>query len=96
VSREAGSREAGSGMLCLVSREAGLGMVTGGGDDDGGTVGSVEAEGRDSAASREAASMAWRRGRRQRRGLELRQPDGANQNFTVIRVSRRRGYSPYT
>jgi hypothetical protein len=96
VSRETGSREVGSGILCLVSREAGSGTVTGVEDDDGGTVGSIEAEGRDSAVSREAASMAWRRGRRRRRGLELRQPDSANQNFTVIRVSRRRGYSPYT
>jgi hypothetical protein len=29
-------------------------------------------------------------------GAEVGQPDGAKPNFTVIRVSRRRGYSPYT
>jgi hypothetical protein len=29
-------------------------------------------------------------------GGKLGQPNGANQNFTVIRVSRRWGYSPYT
>jgi hypothetical protein len=29
-------------------------------------------------------------------GAKVGQPDGAKQNFTVIRVSRRRGYSPYT
>jgi hypothetical protein len=29
-------------------------------------------------------------------GAELGQPDGAKWNFTAIRVSRRRGYSPYT
>jgi hypothetical protein len=117
-------------------------MVTGVGDDDGGTVGSVEGGGRgteggsiDGVASREAglgmtmgsgmttgsllaasrlkAGTAQRRGRRQRhrgrrrqwRGIEgggsaeggkLGQPNGTNQNFTVIGVSRRRGYSPYT
>jgi hypothetical protein len=29
-------------------------------------------------------------------GAEVGQPDGAQKNFTVVRVSRRRGYSPYT
>jgi hypothetical protein len=29
-------------------------------------------------------------------GAEVGQPDGTKPNFTVIRVSRRRGYSPYT
>jgi hypothetical protein len=29
-------------------------------------------------------------------GAEVGQPDGVKPNFTVIRVSRRRGYSPYT
>jgi hypothetical protein len=29
-------------------------------------------------------------------GAEVGQPDGAKPNFTAIRVSRRRGYSPYT
>jgi hypothetical protein len=29
-------------------------------------------------------------------GGKLGQPDAANQNFTTIRVSRQRGYSPYT
>jgi hypothetical protein len=29
-------------------------------------------------------------------GVEVGQPDGAKQNFTVIRVSHRWGYSPYT
>jgi hypothetical protein len=49
----------------------------------------------------------WRhRGRRRRRrgaggvegggGAEVGQSDGAKQNFTVIRVLRQRGYSPYT
>jgi hypothetical protein len=28
--------------------------------------------------------------------IEVGQPDDAKPNFTVIRVSRRRGYSPYT
>jgi hypothetical protein len=29
-------------------------------------------------------------------GAKVGQPNGAKPNFTVIRVSRRRGYSPYT
>jgi hypothetical protein len=29
-------------------------------------------------------------------GAEVGQPDGAQIFFTVVRVSRRRGYSPYT
>jgi hypothetical protein len=29
-------------------------------------------------------------------GVEVGQPDSAKPNFTVIRVSRRQGYSPYT
>jgi hypothetical protein len=29
-------------------------------------------------------------------GVEVGQPDGAKKNFTVIRVSHLRGYSPYT
>jgi hypothetical protein len=29
-------------------------------------------------------------------GVEVGQPDGTKPNFTAIRVSRRRGYSPYT
>jgi hypothetical protein len=53
------------------------GMATGVRDDDGGTVGGVEAEGGDgmtsreaTEAAREATSMARHRGRRQRRGRE--------------------------
>jgi hypothetical protein len=34
--------------------------------------------------------------RRGGRRVEDGQPDGAKANFTAIRVSRRRGYSPYT
>jgi hypothetical protein len=53
------------------SREAGSGTVMGVGDDDGGTVCGVEAEGRVGTTSREAASMAQRRGRQRRRGREI-------------------------
>jgi hypothetical protein len=114
-------------------------MAAGVGDDGGGTVGGVEAEGGVgngvgatglgmvrrgrgwrqgsgmmtgalSAASRPKAGSKmglarWRSVEGGERGTEggggteggkLGQSDGANQNFTVIRVSHRRGYSPYT
>jgi hypothetical protein len=73
------------------------------GDDDGGTAGGVEAEG---GVGNGVGTTMRRRGRRRRwRGVEggggtegekHGQPDGANQNFTTIRVSRQRGYSSYT
>jgi hypothetical protein len=101
---EGGSRGTKGGSVDgVVSREAGSGMTMG----SGMTTGSLL------AASRLKAGTARRRGRRQRhrgrrhqwRGIEgggstegekLGQPNGTNQNFTVIRVSRRWGYSPYT
>jgi hypothetical protein len=53
----------------------------------------TERGGVDGAASREAATS---REAAAQRGGKLEQPDGANQNFTAIRVLHRQGYIPYT
>jgi hypothetical protein len=80
----------------------GSGMVTGVGDDDRGTAGGIEAEGRVGngvgAMLTEAARRRWHdvEGGDGAEGRKLGQPDGANQNFTAIKVLRQRGYSPYT
>jgi hypothetical protein len=67
----------GSGIDGTTSREVGSGMEMGVGDDDGVTLGGVEAKGGDDVASREVAeaprevaSMARHRGRRRCRGRE--------------------------
>jgi hypothetical protein len=84
--------------------------LTGVGDDDEGTAGGIKAKGRVGNGVGTMAPHCGRRqrhrGRRRRwhgiegggdiEGGKLGQPNGANQNFTVIRVSRRWGYSPYT